>query len=110
MRQGGRKSLRDFPILSFPTGELSSHFGNRLIHLELHYNIHELDSEFQTLISALTASSEPSVAQVGNDTNSSCSHSNRANHDLNPEPLNEGTQIATLACLVLSRISRLRDT
>ncbi|KHN38785.1 hypothetical protein D0Y65_046396 [Glycine soja] len=52
--QSYRKSLRDFPILSFPTGELSSHFGNRLIHLELHYNIHELDSEFQTLISALT--------------------------------------------------------
>lgn len=48
------KSLRDFPTLLFPTGELPSQFGNRLIHLELDYNIHELDYEFQTLFSALT--------------------------------------------------------
>ncbi|KAG4935927.1 hypothetical protein JHK85_050846 [Glycine max] len=48
------KILKDYPPISCIAAKLSSYIGNCLIHLELHFDLAELDAEFKILFSALT--------------------------------------------------------
>ncbi|KHN18086.1 ATP-dependent DNA helicase PIF1, partial [Glycine soja] len=53
LRSSG-KSLKDYPPMPFTTTEFPSYIGNRLIHLELDFDVVELDVEFKLLFSTLT--------------------------------------------------------
>lgn len=52
--QENRRSLKDFPSLPFPNGCVSNALGNRLIYVELNYDVTDMTSQYTNLFLALT--------------------------------------------------------
>ncbi|KAF1898972.1 hypothetical protein Lal_00019093 [Lupinus albus] len=52
--QRNRRSLRDYPPMSYPKGYITRQLGNRLIYDELNYDTNELKDKFNILFQSLT--------------------------------------------------------
>lgn len=52
--QSNHKSLKDYPLMPFPTGVVTCQIGNKLIYVEHDYDINQLNINFQTCFTSLT--------------------------------------------------------
>ncbi|OIW15606.1 hypothetical protein TanjilG_08182 [Lupinus angustifolius] len=52
--EGNRRSLKDYPLMPYPNGYVTSQLGNRLIYQELNYDTDELKRNFHSLFNSLT--------------------------------------------------------
>ncbi|KAF1888405.1 hypothetical protein Lal_00011175 [Lupinus albus] len=57
LHERNRRSLKDYPSMSYPNGYITSQLDNRLIYKELNYDIDELKKNFNTIFNSLASTS-----------------------------------------------------